>query len=172
MEAAGLKSKQCLILVPGSAHADKCWPAERFAKAAEAIHDSFGFAIAAVGTPQDKEMIRLIQTCCRCRISDLSGKTTLPELGAIFEQSAAVISNDTGPGHIAAAVGIPLVMVFGRTNPLRLEPYGRPECVAAVDREKRGIAIDSKNPAWRIEHVSVEMVLDKIMRQLQGQRSV
>lgn len=167
MAALGLKSKKFLVLIPGSAHISKCWPAERFARVAEALHDRFSLVdIAAVGTAGEKEIVNRIQGYCRLPIADLCGQTSLPELTALFEQSAVVLSNDTGPGHMAAAAGIPLVMIFGHTNPLRLGPYKRPDCIAAVDIEHRGKTIDSQNPDWRIEHVSVEMVIDKVKRQL------
>ncbi|MCE5185564.1 MAG: glycosyltransferase family 9 protein [Planctomycetaceae bacterium] len=166
MSRFGLSPKRFVVLVPSSAHAAKCWPAQRFAAIAEQLRNRFQWDLAAVGTAADKEIIARIQRHCADPIIDLSGQTSLPELAALFERSAAVISNDTGPGYIAAACGVPTVIVFGRTNPLRLGPYKRPDCIAAVHLGQRGWEIESSNPAFSIEHVPVEMVFEKILSQL------
>ena len=102
-----------------------------------------------------------------CPVIDLTGQTSIPELVALFQQAGAVISNDTGPGHIALATDAPGVIIFGNTNPRRLGPYRRPECIAAVNTEKRGKEIKDNNPAYRIENVTVEMVLEKLLSQLE-----
>jgi len=167
LKAAGLDRAQYAVLVPGSAHDSKCWAAERFARTAEYLHERYGLKIAAVGSAHEKAIVARIQQHCRVPIADLCGQTSLVELVAVFQQSALVLSNDTGPGHIAAATGVPTVQVFGHTNPLRLGPYRRPECIAAVDVENRGVSVDSPNPQYFIEHVSVEMVVDKIKTQLE-----
>lgn len=164
----GLKERQFLILVPSSAHAAKCWPAERFARAAELLHEQYQLALVAVGTNQDKEITKRIQKDCKYPIIDLSGQTNLKELLALFVQAAAVISNDTGPGHMAAALNVPTVIIFGHTNPLRLGPYKKPECVAAIDPQHRGRAIDDPNPAYHITNVTVEMVMARMNSQLSG----
>jgi heptosyltransferase I len=168
LTASGLQPSQYAVLVPGSAHDSKCWPAERFARAAEYLHEKYRLKVAAVGSAHEKAVISRIQQHARVPIADLSGQTRLPELVAVFQQAACVISNDTGPGHIAAAAGRPTVLVFGHTNPLRLGPYNRPECIAAVDIQNRGISVDSPNPAYRIEHVTVKMVLDKVNAQFEN----
>jgi hypothetical protein len=57
-------------------------------------------------------------------------------------------------------------MIFGPTNPARVCPYGRPECVAAVEPNGRGMKADSYEPRHDIRHISVEQVFDKILKQL------
>ncbi|MCI0499157.1 MAG: glycosyltransferase family 9 protein [Planctomycetales bacterium] len=162
----GLGSKQFLVLVPGSAHASKCWPPQRFAAAAETLCGQFGWGAAAVGTAGDKPAIEAIRRYSSIPIADLAGQTSIPELIALFQLAGAVISNDTGPGHIALTTRTPTVLVFGPTNPLRLGPYRRPECIAAVEPDKRGYAVKSSNPAYCIGQVSEKMVCDKLLRQL------
>jgi len=77
-----------------------------------------------------------------------------------------VVSNDTGPAHIAAALGVPMVLIFGFTNPSRVAPYSRNETVAAIDADKRGSQVESTNPAHNIKNVTVENVFDLICKQL------
>jgi lipopolysaccharide heptosyltransferase II len=172
LQQNGLRSKQFLVLVPSSAHASKCWPPQRFAAIAENFHKQRGWDTVAAGTAGDKPIIQTIRQHSKIPVLDFAGLTTIPELVALFEQAAAVISNDTGPGHIALATSTPTVLIFGLTNPLRLGPYHRPQCIAAIEPNKRGIAVKSSNPAWRIEHVPIEMVRDKILEQLTSQKPV
>ena len=90
---------------------------------------------------------------------------------ALLSKSKAVISNDTGPGYIAEAAGAPTVIIYGRTNPQRLIPYQRPECMAAIDPDSRGTGISSDNPVYAIKNVTVEMVLEKLDIQLAVQQT-
>ncbi len=166
LEAKQLKPKKFLALIPASAHTYKCWPAEQFAKLAEAFHRQHGWEAVVVGTQNDGVYAKTIQANATSPMIDLTGQTSIPELVALFEQAGAVISNDTGPGHIALATDTPGVVIFGNTNPLRLGPYQRPESIVAVDPENRGAEIKDTKPAHKIENVTVEMVLEKIELQL------
>ena len=85
---------------------------------------------------------------------------------ALLKSAKLVVSNDTGPGHIAAAMRVPLVMIFGATNPARVGPYKRPDAIAAVDPFERGQAIESADPAHQIGAVTLEMVFEKVKCQL------
>ena len=99
-------------------------------------------------------------------IINLAGQTTIRELTALLKSASLVVSNDTGPGHIAAGLGVPLVMIFGPVNPARLGPYGRPECVATVEPNTMGMAIDSRDPVYDISNITVGQVWEKVCRQL------
>ena len=161
-----LPPQQFAVLVPGSAHAYKCWPAERFAKTAEALHRRYGWTAVIVGTEKERVYADVIQASASSPVIDLTGQTGIAELVALFQRAGAVVSNDTGPGHIGLAVKTPGVIIFGNTNPLRLGPYHRPECIAAVNLEKRGAEIKDTIPAHQIKNVTVEMVLEKLDLQL------
>ena len=161
-----LASKQFAVLVPGSAHAYKCWPAEQFANVAEALHSHYGWPAVVVGTPKERVHADAIKASTSSPVIDFTGQTGIPELIALFQQAGAVVSNDTGPGHIALAVKTPGVIIFGNTNPLRLGPYRRPECIAAVDLESRGAEIKDASELHRIQNVTLEMVLEKLQSQL------
>jgi lipopolysaccharide heptosyltransferase I len=166
LETNQLVDKKFLALVPGAAHAYKCWPAEQFAKLAETFHQRYGWKAVVVGTQNDNIYAKTIQAHAASPVIDLTGQTSVPELVALFDQASAAASNDTGPGHIALATDTPGVVIFGNTNPLRLGPYQRPECIVAVDPENRGAETKDSKPAHRIENVTVEMVLAKIELQL------
>jgi len=76
------------------------------------------------------------------------------------------VSNDTGPGHIAAAAGVPLVLIFGRSNPVRVGPYGREQCIVAVEPQGRGLAINSTNPKHDIKNITIDQVYQSVLGQL------
>ena len=94
------------------------------------------------------------------------------ELTALLKKASLVVSNDTGPGHIAAALGVPIVMIFGPTNPARVCPYNRPECVVAVEPDKRGMKADSYDPKHDIGHITVDQVFEKVCEQMRGRQGV
>jgi ADP-heptose:LPS heptosyltransferase len=82
-----------------------------------------------LGGRADRELGQLIAAAAPGRCLDLTGQTTLRETIECLRRSAVVISNDTGPMHIAAALRRPLVTLFGPTEPRRTGPYGQPESV-------------------------------------------
>jgi len=156
------------VLISSSAHQDKCWPPERFAQLADKISSQYGLSIVATGSASEAGIIEKIQKNADVPIASLAGQTSLNELVALLKRAKLAVSNDTGPGHIAAAVGIPLVLMFGRTNPVRLVPYGRKHCVMAIEPEGRGMAINDFNPKYDIKNITVEQVYQKVRQQLDG----
>ena len=157
------------VFVSSSAHRDKCWPIERFAALAEKISSQFGSSIVATGSASEAGIIEILKEKANVPIVNLAGQTSLSELIALLKGARVVISNDTGPGHIAAALGVPIVLLFGRTNPYRLTPYGRKHCIMAVEPESRGLAINSNNPKHDIKAITVEQVYQKVVEQLDNQ---
>jgi ADP-heptose:LPS heptosyltransferase len=166
LESHDLSEKKFLVLIPGSAHGYKCWPTERFAEAARHFHQEYGWPAVVVGTKNESHFAKTITDNTSSPVIDLTGQTSIPELVVLFDSAGAVISNDTGPGHIALASDTPGVVIFGNTNPLRLGPYQRAECVVAIDADKRGAEIKDTKPAHHIENITVKMVLDKLESQL------
>ena len=158
------------VLIPGSAQLSKCWPPERFAALGERLASDRGFSIVATGGAGEGAMIEQIQSRASCPIVNLAGRTSLPELVEVLRGARIVVSNDTGPGHIAAALGRPLVMMFSWSNPLRVGPYHRPECLVGCDLEKRGLAIKSTDPSHAIEHITFDEVYMRVAEQLTGDR--
>jgi heptosyltransferase-1 len=154
------------VIIPGSAQANKCWPADRFAALSDWLASEHGLAILATGGKSESPMIERIQSLAKHPIANLAGRTTLPELVEVLRRAKVVVSNDTGPGHIAAALGRLMVMMFSWSNPLRVGPYGRPECVVARDAASRGLAIKSRNPQHAIQHITFDEVYSRVVEQL------
>ncbi|MEN6578307.1 MAG: glycosyltransferase family 9 protein [Phycisphaerales bacterium] len=154
------------VIIPGSAQVSKCWPADRFAALADRLASEHGLAVLATGGKSESPMIEQIQSLAKRPIANLAGRTSLPELVEVLRRARLVVSNDTGPGHIAAALGRPLVMMFSWSNPLRVGPYGRPEWIVARDAASRGLAIKSRNPAHAIQNITFDEVYSRVIEQL------
>ena len=115
------------VLLPGTNWLTKRWPIERFAALVDPLRQR-GLACVVAGGPDTTEMARHIPGAI-----DVTGKTSLRQLTALLEGAALVVANDSGPMHIAAALGRPLVTPFGPTNPVRTGPYGRMDSVIRLD---------------------------------------
>ena len=116
------------VLIPGTNWATKRWPVEKFAKLVEPLRQRFGLHSIVIGGPGDTQLAAGIANA-----TDLTGKTTLRQTIALLERADLVIAHDSGPMHIASAIGRPLVALFGPTSPLLTGPYGRPETVLRLD---------------------------------------
>jgi lipopolysaccharide heptosyltransferase II len=101
----------------------KCWPAERFAALADRLAKEMNAQIVLIGAPSELEyadnVISLMETN---GVADLTGKTSLLELIGLLDRCDLVVSNDTGPAHIAAALGRPTITIFGPTNEFETAP--------------------------------------------------
>ena len=106
-----------LGLNPGAEYGPaKRWPIDRFIEAANRLHKKLNCGWVLFGGPNDAPLTAQIAAACSNAI-DLAGKTTLRELCALFRCCKAVLTNDTGPMHLAAAVGVPVIVPFGSTSP-------------------------------------------------------
>ena len=116
------------LLAPGTNWPTKRWPVERFAALPPLLKERFGLDAVVVGGPAERELAARIPGA-----TNLAGQTTLRQLCALIERAAVVISNDSGPMHVAAAMKRPLVALFGPTNPIRTGPHNRPDAVLRLD---------------------------------------
>jgi heptosyltransferase-2 len=111
----------------------KRWPAERFAAAADLVARRLGAAVAIVGSPAERPIGERIAGLLRAPARVLCGETTLAELVGVLAGLRLLLTNDSGPMHLAAALGTPLVAVFGSTDWTETAPFGER---AAVVREE------------------------------------
>ena len=162
----GISVDNYAVFIPGSAHSDKCWPVERFAVLADKISSQFGLSIVATGTADEASTVERLKSLANVPLSNVAGLTSLGELTALLRATRLVVSNDTGPGHIAAALAVPLVMIFGRSNPARVAPYGRSSCVAAIEPFSRGFGRNSSDPKHNIKAVTLDEVYQKVCEQI------
>ncbi len=123
-ERAGVR-KPYALLIPGAAphRPEKRWPATRFGELATHLARRNVTPVIA-GTGAEKPLATIIRTACPDAI-DLTGQTTLQELAALATHADLAVGNDTGPMHLAAAVGCPGLVLFGpHSNPALTAPPG------------------------------------------------
>jgi len=123
-------SSRWIMLQPGARWLNKRWPADNFAELVRKLsvaRPDFRFAI--LGGEADRELGATIARAEASRCLDLTGKISLPEMVEWIRLSELMISNDTGPMHVAAALAKPVVAIFGPTEPRRTGPYGQLENV-------------------------------------------
>jgi heptosyltransferase I len=121
----GFQGRPLVALHPAAKWVTKEWPLPRFALLAETLAKQ-GAWIVITGSPQDAPKIEgaLEKTQEASKILNWAGRTTFQELAALFSLADLVITPDTGPMHLAAAVKAPLIALFGPTAPWRTGPYG------------------------------------------------
>lgn len=116
------------VLLPGTNWETKRWPVEHFAALVQPLRERFGLQTVVAGAANDKTLAARIPHAI-----DLTGATSLRETVALLERAAIVVANDSGPMHIAAALGRPLVTPYGPTSPIRTGPYRRLDTVVRLD---------------------------------------
>jgi heptosyltransferase-2 len=113
---------RCAIAPGASYGAAKCWPPERFAQLADRLVSECGADVIFFGTPEEKEIAGRIRSQMKSRGIFLVGETSMRELAAMFACCSVFIGNDSGAMHVAAAAGIPVVGIFGSTDPAGTRP--------------------------------------------------
>ncbi|MBI4843335.1 MAG: lipopolysaccharide heptosyltransferase I [Nitrospirae bacterium] len=109
-----------ILIAPSARWQSKRWPAEYFASLIAKIN----MPVVVTGTASDKDIIQGIKDESPGKIIDLCGKTGLKELMASISGAKAVVSNDSGPMHIASALKRPVIAIFGPTDYEKTGPYG------------------------------------------------
>jgi len=111
-------------LAPRSRWPAKDWPAERFIEVAAELQQRSGCSICLVGGPGDREVCDRIAAPLKGPVRSLAGDTSLVQLGGAIRGMNLLLSVDSGPMHMAAAAGTPVLALFGVTDPARTGPYG------------------------------------------------
>jgi len=164
--AAGTALPRFVALAPGARWETKRWPVERLAQLIERLHAGGFPPVVLLGGPDDRFLAERIRGATRGPIVDLTGRTTLRQLAALLSLAEVVICHDSGPMHVAAALGKPLVALFGPTDPARTGPYGRPESIIRVPLDcspcyERQCPLGHHNCMQKID---VETVLSAVRR--------
>lgn len=127
LQAAGSRhgAWRCAIAPGASYGAAKCWLPERFAALADRLISECAADVILFGAPGEKEIGERICSAMKRRAISLVGQTTMRDLPALLSSCSVFVGNDSGAMHIAAAVGLPVVGVFGPTDPEATRPVTR-----------------------------------------------
>jgi len=115
------QGQRFVIISPGAADQSKRWPDENFANLSDRLVESHRVKVVFVGDNADAAIVRRITGKMKNPAVDLSGQITLTQLSALLRASALVIANDSAVMHMASYLNVPVVALFGPTNP---EVYG------------------------------------------------
>jgi lipopolysaccharide heptosyltransferase II len=131
---SALRTPHLILLQPGARWQNKRWPVGHFAELVQRLaqkHPDTRFAI--LGGQDDQPLGEIILQAAPARCLNLCGGTSLLEMVEWIRLGDLLVTNDTGPMHAAAALGKPLVALFGPTEPRRTGPYGQLENVLRLD---------------------------------------
>lgn len=115
-----------ICIAPGSGAPVKLWPVNRWIAVGRSLVRQFRVRIAIAGSPADVEMSARIAAGIGSEAISIAGKTTLPILAAVFQRSRLVLGPDSGPLHLAVAVGTPTIHLYGPSSVEQFGPWGDP----------------------------------------------
>ena len=122
----GISPKEYLIGINlGTTWRTKRWSLENFSEVITQVQKRFGARILLTGSTAEIPLGEALVQITKVETINLIGKTTLMQLGALIENCNLYLTCDSGPMHIAAAVGTPTIALFGPTSPIRHGPYGK-----------------------------------------------
>lgn len=159
-------SDRLITIHPGASDPTKCWPEACFAEMIDSLTKRHAVKIILIGAAKIAEISKKILSLTSSPIIDLTGKTTVAQMVVLLKRSCLLVSNDSGPVHVASAVGCPVVSIFTRNqpgiNPERWKPLGAKAIVVSVPPSK-GIppavgTVDLKCS----ELISVQQVLEAV----------
>lgn len=140
-----------VVIAPGAAHPNKQWPMDRFAELARHLQSRYGLAIVWVTTFAESGCSGLQKSLPQGAFAEMIGQP-LPRLARLFSGARLAISNDSGLMHLASAVGIPVLALFGPTHPtLGFAPRGQFDRILEVDEPCRPCSLHGKKPCYRTE---------------------
>ncbi len=145
LNSRGMSSARKLVaLCPGSTNSRaKRWPAERYAELANKLVDLMGVDIVLIGSPDEISVSARVSELMHSMPIMLTGRTNLDQVIAVLNIADLLITNDTGPAHISAALNRPTIAIFGPTNPETTYPLSPvaevirhpPECAPCMLRD-------------------------------------
>jgi heptosyltransferase-2 len=146
LRAAGARAgeRPLVALCPGSTNSRaKRWPAERYAALADLLIERAGADVALIGSRDEEDVSREVAGLMRHRPLVLTGRTELAEAVAVLSLTDVLVTNDTGPAHIAAALDRPTLVIFGPTIPTTTAPFSAaaeiirrpPDCAPCMLRD-------------------------------------
>jgi heptosyltransferase-2 len=120
------ETKKAIIgIAPGATYGPaKRWLPDRFAEVADRLDERFSIQGILLGGKADGETVREVKKAARTKLIDLTGRTSLREAVYLISQCRLFVSNDSGLMHIAGALNVPTVAIFGSTNPVTTAPAG------------------------------------------------
>jgi ADP-heptose:LPS heptosyltransferase len=164
-----------IALAPGAGAVKRRWPIERFVELGRVLVREYDARFVVVGGPQDSDLgLHLETELSSSRVFNAAGRTTLRQTAAVLERCCLTVSNDSGPMHLAAAVGSVVVEISCHpragdiehyNSPVRLHPWGAPYAVVQPEHAADGCrdSCESSEPHCILE-IQPDQVLEAVRR--------
>lgn len=157
-----------VIVNPGAAWPNKRWPAERFGAVAAAIHGEFGLRSLVLWGPGEQPLASSV-AAASAGAAEIAPPTSIPDMIGIARHGRLMISGDTGPLHIAGAVGTPIVALFGPTLPERNGPWSPQDIsISRVSQCSCVYERRCRKPVPCIDDITIEEVVGAVRRRLRS----
>jgi len=171
------ESQRYLAVAPGATWSSKRWSGESFARLTRMIINELDMSVAIVGGRADRLLAEeIINQVSNNRAISLAGQTRLSELLAVLDGAVGLVSNDSGPMHMAVALGKPVTAIIAPTNPYRTGPYRRPEALVTSDIEcapcykRQCTKVAPGEQSACMAAITAEQVFENLTRQLASDR--
>jgi len=123
-----------VVIHPGAANGSaKRWLPAYWGQLATRLHGELGATVAITGTPVEADVVNEVVGYCGFKPLILAGQTSIPQLGALLKRADLLLSSDSGPAHMAAALGTPQATIFGPTDPVVYAPLSSKAVVLRRD---------------------------------------
>ncbi|WP_345245898.1 glycosyltransferase family 9 protein [Pigmentiphaga soli] len=110
-------ASECIVVHPGASAPSRRYPPTSFAQAMRLLAAQTGAPLVVTGGPGERDLVAAVCATAAVPAIDLAGRLSLGQLGALLAEASVLVSNNSGPVHIAAAVGTPVVDLYALTNP-------------------------------------------------------
>jgi ADP-heptose:LPS heptosyltransferase len=173
LERLGFPAGQRILMVhPGSRAASRRWPAESFAQVIDIVRDRTGVSALIVGAESELDLVRAVRDHVRGPVGAVDQALSIPQFAALLSRACLLLCHDSGPMHVAAAVGVPVVALFGTQSPEKWGPVGVPYSFLQAPQPCPGCFFPDKcEPLnsyanYCIRHISVEAVTERVLSHL------
>ena len=144
----------------------KLWADEKFAGLCDRIAKELKISVIFTGTERDK--LEYIQSRMKTPSVNLGGETTLRDLAYLYQRSSLLITTDSGPMHLAAAMGTPVIALFGPTDPSRTGPYGKVHVVIRRELHCSPCFLKKCDSMECMSGITIEEVFNDVREKLSG----
>jgi heptosyltransferase-1 len=160
--------KPYLVMLVGGTECAKRWSPEKFALLADSVRNRYDIKTVLLGAGgEERQAARKVLENGETEIIDLVDKTSLPQAVALMRYARLVVGNDSGPLHIAAALAVPLVGLYGPTDPIVVGPYGQSDGVVQAGASQRRTQRYSPKPEHDIDNITVDEVMQTVHKKLE-----
>ena len=167
-----INSPPLLALAPGARWATKCWPVESFARLAKEASEKMGATLVILGGPSESSLAQKLCDQIKPQVPVINsvGHLSLMESGALLQQCQSLVSNDSGLMHMATALGVPVVAIFGPTaEEFGFYPFQSPSRVVSHPLPCRPCSRQGSRSCPKSHHLCMkEISHQRVFTELQG----